>query len=287
MLAVVLLAALIGAGAAWGWNESRPPEHEIPNLVGTTETEARELVDDFGWKIDVEKARKDNSEAGRVLETQPRFGSELEEGARFVLVVSEGWTLAPVPTGLVGKPAAEVQAAIEKAQFVPKPSEAFSEDVAAGSVISVQEGLPAELPKRTAISYVVSKGPEPRTIPGGMAGGPLDAAAAALERLGLVPRAVEEFSDDVPAGTVIGTRPGEGESVARGASVEVVVSKGPDVVVVPQIAGRNVQQAVKTLEAAGLTVGDLFGPAKGKPFETNPPAGTKVKRAATVDIYLR
>ncbi len=184
VLAAVMLAALIGGGAAWGWTESRPPEHKIPNLVGTTETEARQLVDDFGWKIDVEKARKDNTEAGRVLETSPGFGAELKEGGRFVLVVSEGWTLAPVPTGLVGKPAAEVQAAIEKAQFVPKPSEAFSEDVETGRVISVQEGLPAELAKRTPIAYVVSKGPEPRMIPGGLAGGPLAPAARCTREAG-------------------------------------------------------------------------------------------------------
>ena len=287
VLAAVVLAALIGGGAAWGWTASQPPDHEIPNLVGTSETEARQLVDDFGWKIDVEKTRQDGTEAGRVIETRPAFGRELEEGGRFVLVVSEGWTLAPVPTGLVGKPAAEVQSAIEKAQFVPRPSEDFSEEVEAGRVISVQEGLPAELPKRSPIAYVVSKGPEPRTIPGGLAGGPLGPAAAALEKLGLAPRGVEEFSDDVPAGSVIGTRPAEGESVARGATVDVVVSKGPDVVTVPTIKGRSLEQAVAALEAAGLTVGDLFGPAKGKPFESNPPASAKVRRGATVSIYLR
>ncbi len=73
VLAAVVLAALIGGGAAWGWTESQPPEHEIPNLVGTTETEARELVDDFGWKIDIEKTRKDGTEAGRVVETHARL----------------------------------------------------------------------------------------------------------------------------------------------------------------------------------------------------------------------
>jgi hypothetical protein len=31
----------------------------------------------------------------------------------------------------------------------------------------------------------------------------------------------------------------------------------------------------------------VFGPANGRPFETNPAVGTSVKRGTTVDIYLR
>ena len=78
-----------------------------------------------------------------------------------------------------------------------------------------------------------------------------------------------------------------GEQVARGATVEVVVSKGPDVVKVPKVDGLSLDEAISALEGAGLTVGDVSGPARGRPYVTDPPAGTEVKRGATVDIYLR
>ena len=56
---------------------------------------------------------------------------------------------------------------------------------------------------------------------------------------------------------------------------------------VPSVQGLSLDEAVEALEAAGLVVGDAFGPAKGDPFLTDPPAGTEVQRGATVDIYLR
>jgi serine/threonine-protein kinase len=75
--------------------------------------------------------------------------------------------------------------------------------------------------------------------------------------------------------------------VPRDTEVEVVVSKGPDLVKVPDVKGKSLDEAVAVIEAAGLVVGDAFGPANGDPFLTDPPAGTEVKRGATVDIYLR
>ena len=53
------------------------------------------------------------------------------------------------------------------------------------------------------------------------------------------------------------------------------VSKGPDLVKVPKVKGLTLQQAIAKLEADGLTVGDVFGPAKGQPFTTSPDAGTR------------
>jgi serine/threonine-protein kinase len=112
-------------------------------------------------------------------------------------------------------------------------------------------------------------------------------AATALEAVQLKASKVEEFSDTVEKGKVVGLRPGEGKQVERGGTVEVVVSKGPDVVSVPPVEGLSLEQAVARLEAAGLTVGEVRGPAKGKPFVTDPAAGTQVKRGTTVHIYLR
>ena len=65
------------------------------------------------------------------------------------------------------------------------------------------------------------------------------------------------------------------------------MSKGPDVVNVPEVRGMSLDEAVGAIEGAGLVVGDAFGPANGDPFLTSPAAGTEVRRGSTVDIYLR
>jgi serine/threonine-protein kinase len=124
-------------------------------------------------------------------------------------------------------------------------------------------------------------------VPEGLEGGTYDAAAKALQAAGLKAHKVDEFSDSVGAGKVIELRPAGGSQAARGSSVDVIVSKGPDLVVVPKVDGLTLDQAIAALERTGLVVGEVSGPAKGRPFVTDPLAGQKVKRGSTVDIYLR
>jgi beta-lactam-binding protein with PASTA domain len=194
-----------------------------------------------------------------------------------------------VPGDLVGKPLAEAEAALQAAGgFVAKVAdEPYSEDQPAGTVLAVAPETSGDQPKGSEVLLTVSKGPEPRTIPAGLAGKTYEEAAQALEAARLQAVKVEEFSDTVEKGRVIGTRPAEGQQVPRDSDVEVVVSKGPDVVNVPEVEGHSLDEAIEVLEQAGLTVGDVHGPARGNPFTTNPPAGQQVKRGTKVDIYLK
>ena len=64
-------------------------------------------------------------------------------------------------------------------------------------------------------------------------------------RVQLKAKKVEEFSDDVEAGKVIGLAPGDGQQPPRDSEVEVVVSKGPDLVDGPVGAtGMSLEEAV-------------------------------------------
>jgi len=289
VLAVTVLAALLGVGAAWAVVESRPPVYEIPAIVGLSETEARLEVDPYGWEIDRREERQDGTTPGEVLRTEPGPGETLRKGDTLVIYVSLGNTLAAVPDDLVGQTLDDARAALEAAGgFVAVVvEEPYDEEVPAGVVLSVDPNTSGERPKGSEVGLAVSRGPAPRTVPEGLAGASYEDAAAKLESVQLVPKRVEQFSDDVERGKVIGTRPAAGESVPRGAEVEVLVSKGPDLVKVPDIRNKSLDEAIAALEAAGLEVGDVFGPARGRPFETDPARGTEVRRGTTVDIYLR
>jgi serine/threonine-protein kinase len=287
-LLVALLAVLVGSGGAFAWSEISTPSHEIPNLRGETEAAARAAAEELGFDVRVEHSREDGTTPGTVLSTKPGAGESLEEGGTLTLVVSLGNTPAPVPTDLPGKTLEEAtQILMDTGRFTPDVTEVESEEVPAGVVISLGEDVPAELPKGSAVPLVVSKGPKPRAIPAGLAGKTFDEAKAALEGVQLKAKKVDEFSDDVEKGRVIRTEPGEGQTAPRDSEVSVVVSKGPDVVEVPQVRGMSLKEAVAALEQAGLDVGDVFGPADGEPFLTNPEARTKVRRGTTVHIYLR
>ena len=284
----VAVAALLGVGAAWAVIEARTPSYEVPVLVGNTEEAARKAVDGYGWAIERRTDRKDGSESGKVLRTDPSAGKQLDKGDKLVIYVSLGNTLASVPADLVGKTIDDATALLATAGgFVPKPDEVFDEEQAKGIVLAVAPESMGDQPKGSEILLTVSKGPEPRIVPSGLGDKTYEQAAAAITAEQLVAVKVEEFSDTVKPGLVIGVRPSAGAEAPRGSNVEVVVSKGPDLVEVPNVKGTDLAGAVATLEAAGLEAGDVFGPANGKPFDTDPPAGTKVKRGSSVDIYLR
>jgi serine/threonine-protein kinase len=282
-----LFAVLVGGGSAVAWSELRTPSYEVPVLVGKTEAQARAAVAELGFEVERRDTRQDGSTPGEVLDTKPKAGESLDEGGTLILFVSLGNTPAPVPTDLVGLPIEEAtQALADAGQFVPVVTEAESEDVKVGVVIALGDGVPAELPKGSEVPLTVSSGPRPRPIPTGLAGKTYDDAAAALAAVQLKAVKVEEFSDDVEAGLVIELRPGSG-TAPRDSEVEVVVSRGPDLVEVPSVAGQKLDEAIATLEAAGFVVGDAIGAANGKPFDTDPAAGTMARRGTTVDIFLR
>ena len=224
-----------------------------------------------------------------MLQTEPAAGEMLRKGETLVIWVSLGNELAPVPADLVGKTLDEARVMLDEAGgFVATvANEPHDEEVPAGVVMAVAPETTGEQPKGSEVLLTVSAGPAPRSVPDGLAGGSYEDAAKALEAVQLQATKVEEFSDDVDKGKVIGTRPPAGEQLARGATVEVVVSKGPDVVKVPKVEGLSLDEAIERLEGAGLTVGDVSGPARGEPYVTDPPEGTTVKRGTTVDIYLR
>ncbi len=287
VVAATVLAILLGTGAAFAWDEVRTPSYDVPDLIGMTEEQARAAVEEFGFELDTRATRRDGSTPGEILETDPEAGAQLDEGGTVVVFISLGNTPAPVPTDLVGMTIEQAtQRLAEAGEFTPDVTEVESEEVAEGIVIELGPDVPSELPKGSAVPLVVSSGPRPRAIPTGLEGKTFDEAKAALEAVQLKAKRVDEFSDTVEKDKVIGLRPATG-TAPRDSDVEVVVSKGPDIVEVPAVQGRSLDEAVAVLEGAGLVVGDAFGPAKGQPFATNPPAGTKVKRGATVDIYLR
>jgi len=132
----------------------------------------------------------------------------------------------------------------------------------------------------------VSAGPRPRTVPG-LTGKSFDQAAAALQQVGLTAVRADAFSDTVPKDQVVSTSPSAGASVARGGKVTVTISKGPDLVAVPDVTGKSVQDATTAMQQAGLSIGNVFGPPNKKVFVTDPPAGAQAHRGSSVNVYTK
>lgn len=106
----------------------------------------------------------------------------------------------------------------------------------------------------------------------------------------------EEFSNSVPSGIVISHNPEASTKVEEGTEIDFVISRGPEEkkVTVPNLAGKNINDASNILSSLGLKlskgqeikVGD---PKKDKIIKAQQPAnGSQVKEGSyiTVEYYV-
>ena len=134
------------------------------------------------------------------------------------------------------------------------------------------------------MTLLVSSGKPQTTVPD-VHNQPFDVAKVQLANNHLQPVRVNAFSDDVPAGSVIGTDPPGGKDVDEGSAVKVFVSKGPDLVVVPNVIGLPKNLAFQKIRAAGL-VPKLRFFTFGSTVIDQSPKGGKAKRGSTVSLAL-
>jgi eukaryotic-like serine/threonine-protein kinase len=131
---------------------------------------------------------------------------------------------------------------------------AYSETVPVGSVVQTDPAGGEKTPRHGTVVAVVSKGPERHEVPP-LRGLSLDAAQAALQDAHLsFGDAVNRYSEKVLRGSVISADPRPGTSLRRGAAVDLVVSRGPRPVKVPDLTGKDADRAARSLRKAGFQV---------------------------------
>lgn len=295
VLAIVLLLAAAGGTAAAILLPDSDPVPEalppvslpVPLIGGLDEDQAVRVLEASGWRVEIERIRRDDTAEGDVLESRPGVGTRLSKGERVTVVVSAGQELVDVPTGLVGRPVAEVEQVLGDIGLVAEiAGSRFDETVAAGSVVELSGELPEQLERGSVIGLIVSDGPRPRTVPTGLAGQTKEAAVDAIRAAQLEPEVQEASSDDVEKGHVIGQSPAGG-TLARGATVTITISTGPALVKVPDVSDAETpKEAAALIREAGLEPGEVTGPAEGSPKSTDPAAGTEVRKGSKVDIVI-
>jgi beta-lactam-binding protein with PASTA domain len=287
VVALVVLAALVAAGAlAVSALGGVGAPVAAPNLVGLGEERAASAVASAGLRLEVTRRRGDDV-AGLVVAQRPAAGVFVGEGGVVRIVVSRGPPPVAVPDGLVGLPVAEAQARLEQTGFVVKVERAFDETVPVDRVLGADPapGTPAR--PESEVRLRVSDGPAPVPVPAEVTGKTFDEAAAILRARGFAVARADVFDDTAEVGRVVGTTPPVGSPAARGATVTVNVSRGPELVAVPAgLVGMTVEAASQQLQAAGLVpVVENFAPGR-RVRATDPAAGTRVRRGARVTLFL-
>lgn len=299
LVALVILLAALAAGLGWWFGSGPGSMVPVADVSGMTFAQAEQrLADDSLVAIERGESSLD-VDAGLAIGTDPPAGSRVDKDSEIVVLISLGPAEATVES-MKGLTKADATAVLDSHSIQVDGESPFYTDAAADTTVGVVihpraggeevaclEGCTVH--EGDTATLWVSLGPLPS-----VRGQEVDAARATLTdaQLKVADAVVEQASDDIAEGLVIGTTERQGGGWWRpGDPVSLIVSTGPPLFAVPEVAGMTRDQAIAELEGAGFQVdySALWAPFPDGVTEvttSDPAAGTMHVKGTRVYIEI-
>jgi beta-lactam-binding protein with PASTA domain/serine/threonine protein kinase len=282
---VGLLLAVLALGGGYYLGSYRYTT--APRVLDLPVAQAHDKLTAAGLKVKLGPEEFSESiEKGHVKKQSPDGNGRVRKGGTVTLTVSKGPDRRRVPQ-LLGQTVAVATQKLKNLGLSTSaaPALEYSDTVAKDTVIRTDPAAGAGLRPGAVVTLVVSRGPTPVKVQD-VRGQKLSDAQKTLEHLGFKVDTTEVFSDTVEKGRVVDQSPWSG-TADKGSSIALTVSKGPDVVDVPNVIGKKVKDATALLESYGLVVKvDSFGNGPKRVIDQTPRAGSTVKRGSTVRLVV-
>ncbi|MFG2962468.1 MULTISPECIES: Stk1 family PASTA domain-containing Ser/Thr kinase [unclassified Streptomyces] len=290
-LITLLAALLVVLGAGTGvWYINSGQFTKVPPLLAKTEAQATARLKEAGLDVrTVEHAYSDTVKRGTVISTDPAAGRRIRSNDSVTLTISDGPETVNVPD-VQGRTLARARALLKADGLAPgMVTREFSDSVPKGSVISTDPGIGTKRHTGSAIALVVSKG-SPVDVPD-VTGEDLDDARQELQEAGLkVTVSATEVNSEYDQGQVAQQTPAGDARAAEGDTVTLTLSKGPEMVEVPDVVGATVDDATKLLEQSGFQVKEdrgLLGLFGNTVKQQSVDAGEQAPKGSTITITIR
>jgi len=256
----------------------------VPSLVGMNQAEATEVLSELGLTAEVaQEIFSEDIAKGKIISTSPGGGGRVSPAGKVGLVISKGQERIEIPSVTNLTPDLATQKIAELGLTIGDVNEAFDMKIPAGFVIGTDPKSGDKVKRNSVVNIVVSKGVEKVSLISYVGKGG-DEALSELTNKGFDVNVVYKFSDRVFKGLVISQTPESSDSIGLGSKVELVLSKGPEFVFVPNVLGKSKNDASLDLENLGLKV---VTKGSGKVNNISPAIGTKVKQGAVITLTLR
>lgn len=192
---------------------------------------------------------------------------------------------------VLGLPRAAAEKALEVQGFKTKvDGEAPDPVIPAGHILWQDPPPETELTEGAMVTLTVSSGPGPIAVPDVIAFEPAQARQV-LEAAGLRIGSVDTVANVAEAGVIVATRPAAGTSRPPGSAIDLVVSRGPASIRIPDLIGLRQEEARERLESAGLRLGTITTrPARRGPVgvvvDQRPAAGALAPNEGRVSLVI-
>lgn len=256
----------------------------VPSLVGMSQSEAKEALSKIGLSSEVvEEVFSEDIAQGKVISSSPGGGGRISPDGTVGLVLSKGQERIEIPVITNLTPDVATQKISALGLTIGDINEVFDMKVESGFVIGTDPKSGEKVKRNSVVNIVVSKGIEKIALISYVGKGG-DEALSELTNSGFDVKVVYKFSDKVFKGQVVSQTPESSDAIGLGSKIELVLSKGPEFVFVPNVLGKNKNDASLDLENLGLKV---VTKGTGKVNNISPAIGTKVKQGAVITLTLR
>ncbi len=247
---------------------------EIPDLTGSSQTEALNDLQNLGFKVGIENSAHPNVPEGSVIRTQPVANTPTGPDTLVTIIVSVGPEAYPIPYVIDLETDRAIYVIEESGFEIGQRIEVNDDSVPIGFIISQNPIAGKKMGPGSSVDLVISAGPSLIEL-GDLSRKSLEDGSQILETLGLQYEIIEEFSEDIEEGLISGTLPEAGEIVTPDEIITIIYSLGI-AIEVPEVEGLNYQDAIDKLEEYGLVAtvnGDTNGivrkqiPRKGEFIE--------------------
>ncbi|GGM53657.1 Stk1 family PASTA domain-containing Ser/Thr kinase [Microbacterium saperdae] len=302
LLTLVLLLAVLAGGVGWWFGSGPGSLITVPSVAGGTYEDASAALIDAGF-VPV-RAEENSIDIDRdiAIRSTPGAGERLDKGTEVTVYISLG-PASHAAEALNGKTESDAREYLSglNVNVTDEPLILFS-DADAGVVINAYVtpraggdayacGEGCDLLEDDTVELYVSAGAFPD-----VSGMSVDEATSTLtdKKLLIADESRYEFSGSVEKDRVIGVSDRASEGNWRpGDTVQLIVSKGPELFPVPDVTGRSLVEARQILEDNGFSAsyapwGDLPGFAEMAQVTGQDPGSDKsLPRGGTVKLSIQ
>ena len=204
---------------------------DVPDVVGKTKDQAKEILKDKGLKIKFEYEASETVPIDQVMKTDPAAPKQVRYGDEITLYISSGTnaTIVTMPK-IINLSQDAAKATLEgQGLKLGNVTEEFSDEVEKGKVCKQSVEPNGKVTAGSSIDIAISKGPEQKPEVPDLEGKSEEKAKEELSAIGLeIGNVSTRHSDSVTKGCIISQGISAGQRVSKGTKIDITVSKGPE-----------------------------------------------------------
>jgi len=227
----VLLLVLLGkALGIFSDKEEKVQFTTVPVVNNMVASEAQKYLENHKFTVETVYEESESVPSNRVIRTEPSAGSNVEEGSKVTMVISEDKETGVKIPDVTNMTEAEATAKLENDGFKVTKNTEKSDTVQKGKVISQNPEAGSFGSLESLVTLVISEGSgkEKSKMPD-LTGKTVEEATELVEGVGMKVSSIDEiYSDSVEAGLICGQSYTSGSTVKEGSEVTLKKSIGPE-----------------------------------------------------------